>query len=397
EPRICLRSQRAGLLWIALAIAGCSGSTPPPTDGSTSPTVAGGVSATPEAPTAPGTASAGTAAASGAPASVQPAGQAAGAAGVVPTAGGRAEIAGAPAQAAGAASPAAVGGSGAPSAGAGAGAGAGGMTVSAGAGGGAAGATGATFPPASDLAGDGPYTAMTVMSTGPGGTYTIYRPSELAPGGAKHPIVGWMSGGGSTPSQYELLPHLATHGFIVVASNTSPAVGAESELGQEILAGIEWVIAENAKAGSEYFDKVDATKLASMGYSMGALATTTIGGDPRLTTTVHISGGNMETARVKVLHAPAAFLCGASGNDIAGANCATDFEATTAPVFYGVFNGGDHLGVRTDPYAERIREVVTGWLRWHLMSDASLKPMFVGSDCAVCKDTHWTVMQKNLM
>jgi len=253
------------------------------------------------------------------------------------------------------------------------------------------------FPPVTDLVKDGPYAAMTVTNTGPGGTYTIYRPTELAPGGAKNPIVGWMSGGGSTPSQYTLLPHLATHGFVVVASNTSPALGDEEKLGKEIMAGIEWVLAENMKSESAYHDKVDPTKLASMGYSMGALATTTIGSDPRLTTTVHISGGNMTTDRIKMLHAPAAFLCGASGVDIAGANCATDFDAATAPVFYGVFNGGDHVGVRTQPYADRIQLVVTGWLRWQLMHDTSLATMFVGDQCTVCKDSNWTVKQKNLM
>ena len=237
---------------------------------------------------------------------------------------------------------------------------------------------------------------MTVMNTGPGGTYTIYRPAELAPGGAKNPIVGWMSGGGSTPSQYTLLPHLATHGFVVVASNTAPGVGTEAKLGMEIIAGIDWILAEAAKSDSPYRDKLDSSKIASMGYSMGALATTMIGGDPRLTTTIHISGGNMVTERIKMLHAPAAFLCGASGVDIAGAGCATDFEVATVPVFYGVFNGGDHLAVRTQPYAERIRMVVTAWLRWQLMGDATLAPLFVGDQCTLCKDANWTVKQKNL-
>ena len=267
--------------------------------------------------------------------------------------------------------------------------------------GGAAGAAGAaagpSFPSVSDLGGDGPYESMTVQNSGPNSNYTIYRPAELAPGGAKNPIVGWMSGGGSTPSQYTLLPHLATHGFVVVASNTAPALGAEVALGEEIIAGIDWILMENSKSGSPFFETLDATKIASMGYSMGGLATTTIAGDPRLTTTVHISGGNMQTDRIKMLHAPAAFLCGASGADIAGANCATDFEAATSPVFYGVFNGGDHLGIRTPPYSDRIRLVVTGWLRWQLMQDASLKSMFVGDMCTVCKDPNWTVKQKNLM
>jgi hypothetical protein len=275
--------------------------------------------------------------------------------------------------------------------------------VSAGAAGSAAGAAGSTatagpkFMSVSDLSGDGPYESMTLNNTGPGGTYTIYRPSELAPGGAKNPVVGWMSGGNTTPSAYPMLPHLATHGFVIIASNTRPQIDEEVQLGKEIIAGIDWMLAENAKMDSDFFGKLDETKLASMGYSMGALATTTIAGDPRLTTTVHISGGNMMTDRINMLHAPAAFICGASGADIAGANCATDFDAAKVPVFYGVFKDGDHLGVQTQPYAGRIQIVVTGWLRWQLMSDESLKAMFVGDQCTVCKDTNWTVKQKGLM
>jgi hypothetical protein len=184
---------------------------------------------------------------------------------------------------------------------------------------------------------------------------------------------------------------------VVVASNTAPEIGEEVALGQEIIAGIDWVLAENDKDGSAYFGKLDATKVASMGYSMGALATTTIAGDPRLTTTVHISGGNMDTSRINVLHAPAAFICGSPEADIAGEGCETDFAAATVPVFYGVFNEGSHLGILTQPYADRITLVVTGWLRWQLMLDDSLRPMVVGDQCTVCMDPNWTVQQKGLM
>jgi hypothetical protein len=111
---------------------------------------------------------------------------------------------------------------------------------------------------------------------------------------------------------------------------------------------------------------------------------------------VHISGGAGDGS-VKNLHAPAAMLCGASGTDIAGANCAKDFDQASTPIFYGVFNGGDHLGVRTQPYADRIAAVITGWLRWQLMSDQTLKSMFVGAMCTACGDSNWTVKQKNLL
>jgi hypothetical protein len=266
---------------------------------------------------------------------------------------------------------------------------------------------GPRFATVSDFLGAGPYKAMTIANTGPKNTYTIYRPDMLAPGGAKNPIVGWMSGGSTDPTAYPLLPHLATHGFVVVASNTTPDIGQEVELGQEIIAGISWAIDENKREGSDYFGKLDETKIASMGYSMGALATFTIANDPRLTTTIHISGGNMDSSRIKNLHSPAAFFCGIPGDancsildttcDIAAANCDTDYMNATTSVFYANFPGG-HLGILTAPNQDTITTEVTAWLRWKLMLDDSLSARYVGPDCTVCKDTaHWKkVQQKNL-
>jgi hypothetical protein len=279
-----------------------------------------------------------------------------------------------------------------------------GGTASGGAGTGGGTSTG-PFPPVTDFTKDGPFTSTVVNATGPNGNYAVYVPTPLAPNGAKNPIVGWMSGGGTTQSGYPLLPRLATHGFLVVASNTVPGIGAEVALGQEIIAGIDWAIAENGKAGSQFEGKLDTTKLASMGYSMGSLATFTIANDKRLTTTVHISGGNMVPERVDNLHAPAAFICGTPGDsscnilsatcDIAGANCATDFAGSKVPTFYAVFPGG-HLGVLQAPMQDRIYLAATAWLRWKLMDDTTLAPMFVGPDCTICKEPNWKVQQKNL-
>jgi hypothetical protein len=232
-------------------------------------------------------------------------------------------------------------------------------------------------------------------------------PKEALPSGVKSPLVGWVSGGATTHDWYTLLPHLASHGFVVITSNTSPSIGAEVELGREMIAGIDWVSAENARQGSQLFGKVDLTKIAASGYSMGSLATFTIAADPRLTTTVHISGGNMGADSLRNLRAPAAFICGtpnpsctpldilSESCDIAAANCDTDFAGATTPVFYANFPGG-HLGVMTSPHQERIGAMVVAWLRLHLTGDASLKRLFVGSSCGYCSDSNWKVQQKKL-
>lgn len=253
-----------------------------------------------------------------------------------------------------------------------------------------------SFPSTGDLSKPGSFKSTTLTRTGPSGKYTVYLPQDLGQNGAKHPIVGWMSGGGSLPSAYTLLPRLATHGFVVVAAEVSPGVGQEVELGRQILAGIEWAIAENARSGSPLFGKLNTKRTASIGYSMGALASFTIASDPRITTTVHISGGNQQADRIKNLRNPAAFICGTtSGGDIAAANCDRDFKNATTPVFYANFKGG-HLGIRQEPTASQIAALTTTWLRWKLMDDSTLASTFVGTNCKACTDPAWKVQQKNL-
>ncbi len=261
------------------------------------------------------------------------------------------------------------------------------------------------FPPVTDFTKAGPYATTTMPNVGPNNNFTIYLPTELAPNGAKNPIVSWMNGGGTTHSFYTLLPHLASHGFVVLASNTIPSIGAEVDLGKELTASIDWAIAENERSGSTFFGKLDTKNIAASGYSMGSLATFTMAADPRLTTTLHISGGNMAPDRITNLRAPAAFICGTPGDascnilsgdcDIAAANCDVDFEAATTPIFYANFAGG-HLGILGAPHGERIAAMSAAWLRYQLMGDTTLRAAFVGSSCTYCTDSNWKVQQKNL-
>jgi hypothetical protein len=268
---------------------------------------------------------------------------------------------------------------------------------------GAAGGTGGGATPfgnvsVEDLGNNGTFAGTSTASVGPNNNYTVYHPQELGLNGVKHPVVAWTSGGSTSHIMYPVLPHLATHGFVVISANTVPSIGAQVALGQEMVAGIDWILEENGRSGSAFFDKIDSTKIAAMGYSMGGLATTTIVGDARLTTTVHVSGGTGSNGGIESydqMHAPAAFLCGTT--DMAGPNCDLDFEyITTQSVFYGKFNG-DHLCSLLPPCQDWLTVAETGWLRWQLMNDQPLKDMFVGANCTMCNDPNWTVQQKNLI
>ena len=239
---------------------------------------------------------------------------------------------------------------------------------------------------AADPAKPGPYMAVTKTATGPNGGYTLYRPAQLAPDGLKNPILTWGNGATTIPSLYSLLPHLATHGFVVIASDNSFVTGAE------LKAGIDWLIAENGRMGGELYQKLDVEAVGSFGYSLGSLGTFEIAADPRLQTTVHISGGAMDKSVVPNLRKPAAFFCG-DPSDIAHDNCESDFEMAKVPVFYGVFPG-DHFGI-LGAFADQINTATTAWLRWRLMHDQTQEKAFVGPDCTLCKDASWTVKQRD--
>jgi hypothetical protein len=243
--------------------------------------------------------------------------------------------------------------------------------------------------PAADIGADGPFMQMTVKNTGPSEGYQLSYPVDLGRDGLKHPIVTWGNGSGSTPDQYTLLQRMATHGFVVIASNSSSVSAAL------LKGGIDWLIMENGREGSMFKDKLDPDQVASMGFSLGSLATFEAATDPRIKTTVHISGGSMTKSVVANLHGPAAFYCGTS-DDIAFNGCEGDFEITEVPTIYANFPG-DHLGVRNAATAPMIAKATVGWLRWRLMADKTLDAMFVGADCTLCKDTMWEKVQQKML
>src|SRR6266540_1257504 len=91
-------------------------------------------------------------------------------------------------------------------------------------------ATGTGFPSVDgNWATPGPF-AVTVEAGD--SAHTIYRPTTLGQNGLRHPVIVWGNGTGATPQIYDgLLRHLASHGFVVAAANTT-----QSGSGQEMLA-----------------------------------------------------------------------------------------------------------------------------------------------------------------
>ncbi len=256
----------------------------------------------------------------------------------------------------------------------------------------ATGSTG-TFPAiVGDAGAPGPYATSVKTGGGPKGDGTVYYPTAFGPNGLKNPILVWDPGSGIMGTMYApLLTQLASEGFAVYACASS------SSTGTEVKDGIDWMIAQNTAAGSIFMGKLDTTKVAAGGHSLGSLAVFANDGDARLTTTVHVSGGAGGTTAAS-LKKPAVYLCGKTcvGSegitqcDLAAPNCATDFMNTTVPVFYGQNTVVSHAFSWESDYG-----ALTAWLRWQLMGDTTQKSMFIGPNCGLCS-TPWIGMSKNL-
>lgn len=282
----------------------------------------------------------------------------------------------------------------------------------------------------------GPY--RTIIEANPGlMSHTIYRPENLSSfGGAKKlPIIAWGNGACSNAGLLfsNFLEHIASHGYVAIASGpkdaplpafarqrpgqsaqsagTAPAGMTKDE---DLIKAIDWAIAENSRAGSPYFGKLDPTKVAVMGQSCGGLQATVAAADPRVKTVVIWNSGvfvnanqvapNGSPARslsgatkdsLKRFHAPVAYFLGGP-TDSAYPNGSDDFaKITTVPAFLGSINSG-HGGTYSDPGGGRFGEVGVKWLDWRLKGDERAGRYFAGADCGLCRNPIWEVKRKGM-
>ncbi|MBV9945245.1 MAG: hypothetical protein JOZ69_00165 [Myxococcales bacterium] len=262
--------------------------------------------------------------------------------------------------------------------------------------------------PTADPSAPGPFATTTENNVGPpvgagadGGPpvpFTLYRPTNLGQTSLCHPVITWGNGTGTSPSIYRnLLVQLASHGFVVIASN-SPNVAQQDGAGDPLpmIAGITWVYAQNDDPTSALYQKIDTTRAGATGHSQGGFATTQAAGmDARIVALAPIAGATA-TART-TLHGPALLLCGGMDTTVPCSTVMTAFNAiNNQPVMLAdqlAATHGGWIGSRNDPYVL----AVTAWMRIHLMNDTALKPMFYGPSCTLCTDTAvWQVTQKML-
>jgi len=234
------------------------------------------------------------------------------------------------------------------------------------------------LPPATSVEQAGVFETTQNLAGGPKGQSGLFYPTDLGRAGLAHPIFVWGCGGGSRPSSYAMhLNRIASHGFVVIAE-----VSAIGDNGAPMTAAIDWLTAENARAASPFFGKLDPKRIAAGGHSIGSVNTFLIGTDPRLTTTVHVAGGSLDDVNNpsapttgkggKGLVHPVAYIC--SQADIFGnvEKTEKDYAATTAPAFITIMTGSDHVAAAADGLP-----AIVAWLRWQLGGETERRADFL--------------------
>jgi hypothetical protein len=255
--------------------------------------------------------------------------------------------------------------------------------------------------------------------------HVVYRPKDLAAlGSTKLGVVAWGNGGCSddgASSRFHLL-EIASHGYLVIASGqilSGPGAPPReprpaAPQGQlppprtkvsDLTEAVDWALAENTRAGSPYFGRIDTAQIAYSGWSCGGVQALQVASDPRVKTLViHNSGvlnngpTNMTGISVgkevlQTLHTPVIYIEGGP-TDIAYENGMDDFKRITqVPAAMANLPVG-HGGTFNEPNGGAAASVAVSWLNWQLRGDAQAAKRFVGEDCGLCKDAQWSLQRK---
>jgi hypothetical protein len=239
--------------------------------------------------------------------------------------------------------------------------------------------------------------------------FNVYRPKNLANSGYCHPILIWANGYTDNPEQnppecvtnaaankwcgqyLPMMEHLASHGFVVVAS-LSTVTGRGDPL--PTIVGMDWIIEQNEDSSSPYYHCLDTTKIGQLGHSFGGMSTCLSAADPRYKALATICG----TSELTGVHTPMMFFCGGRDDMVPCNGIRNTFRSVTnQPAFFVNELNADHGSwVYQGPDGVSL-SAAAAWFRVYLMDDTANRKFFYGSNCTFCKDSRVQVEQNSLM
>ena len=263
-----------------------------------------------------------------------------------------------------------------------------------------------SLPKVSDYAAKGPFAdAKMFPSVGPNGNYVMYRPdASLGKDGFKHPMVAWGNGIATTPDVYKnLLTHLASHGFIIIAC--PEIVSEEPCLSQ----GLDWLAQQNTAAGPLQ-GKIDTSREATLGYSWGGGAAIDTSKRPNVKATVSLHGMPPRNNPWAQMHAPLLLTTSLGDTFVSAEGYVTpNYNKSQVQTFYATLNEPNegHMYIVDSGAAvcdlawifvsdgskcgsaTLEQPAVAAWMRLWACGDEGARNYFYGDDCTLCSG-QWT-------
>ena len=272
-----------------------------------------------------------------------------------------------------------------------------------------------------DSVGRGPWPAMKEVDPALP-DHVIYHPRDMkAYGTRKLGVLVWGNGGcrADGASARHHLAQVASYGYIAIAPGgirsgpgapppepRTPDMGVQTQA-ENVRAGLDWIMAENARKGSRWYRRIDTKAVAVAGHSCGGLQALQVASDPRIRTVIihnsgvftdgtnPIKGITVDKSLLKTLHTPVLYVLGGKG-DVAWPNGSDDVQQIAhVPAMMASLDVG-HGGTFRQPDGGAVGVVAVNWLNWRLRGDKKAARWFSGADCTLCTDKAWTVVRKAL-
>ncbi len=211
----------------------------------------------------------------------------------------------------------------------------------------------------------------------------VYYPDNIKKSNKTYPAIVWANGTMCPPSMYDgLLRELAKGGYIVVANEDTMAADGSAQI-----QSIDFIIAENSKADSIFYEKINTEKIGVTGHSQGGRSSVNAAAkDSRIDCVLSLAGSNYKE-EAQLLNTPTFFVAGTSDMIVdAGMWVKPAYDVCQGVAVYASLKDAVHTRCCTNPTDYSGYALL--WFNAWLKNDKSAMNTFKEGG-TLSKDTAW--------
>ena len=163
-----------------------------------------------------------------------------------------------------------------------------------------------------------------------------------------------------------------------------------------MIGGIDWLLSENSRNGSVYYQKINPTRIGATGHSQGGAGTiNTAIQDARVTSIAPLAPATFtapyfySTSNVRC----PMFIMVGSNDNLANPTSvySTSYRSATTTALYGSLRGATHFTLTGD--AGAFKKYITAWFDATLWKDGEAEELFFTSNAPLFQDNSWSRLE----